>query len=406
MPVSRRGFLRLVGAEPEFDAAFLSARGLEDELAQAQTQAPGRPQRQRPVLPPGVQEIRISSNENPLGPGRVAMDAILGKFPEAGRYPFNSSPPDSALVATIAEKHKAKAENIVLGAGSQEILKSAVRAWVTPTKALVTALPTFENPTSFAKRQKFPVVETKVDSAMRLDVDAMIAAGSKSDAGLVFFNNPNNPTATVHGAKTVTDMVERIRKASPDTVILIDEAYHEYVTDPSYQTAVPLALSTPNVFVARTFSKAYGMAGMRIGYAIGRPETMKRLAALKMPYNVSVFGVAAAIASLNDPKHIEDERKRNTEVRAFTVKALQEMGAKPADSQGNFIFVDIGRPAKDFRDACAKEGVMVGRDFPPFEKTHCRISIGTMDEMKRAVTVFRTALKSTTTTASREKGGR
>ena len=149
------------------------------------------------------------------------------------------------------------------------------------------------------------------------------------------------------------------------------------------------------------------MAGLRIGYAIGMPETVKQLAKLKMPYNVSVFGVAAAIASLNDPKHIADERKRNTEVRTFTVKALQEMGAKPADSQGNFIFVDIGRPAADFRDACAKQGVMVGRDFPPFEKTHCRISIGTMDEMKKAVEVFRAALKATTTTAAAgEKGGR
>jgi len=208
----------------------------------------------------------------------------------------------------------------------------------------------------------------------------------------------------VHGIKTVTDMVERIRKASPDTVILIDEAYHDYVTDPSYESAVPLALSTPNVFVARTFSKAYGMAGMRIGYAIGMADTVKPLAKLKMPYNVSVFGTAAAIASLNDPQHIDDERKRNTEVRAFTVQALQDMGTKPADSQGNFVFVDIGRPAKDFRDACAKSGVMVGRDFPPFEKTHCRISIGTMDEMKKAVEVFRTALKTNTTSTGDGKG--
>jgi histidinol-phosphate aminotransferase len=188
-------------------------------------------------------------------------------------------------------------------------------------------------------------------------------------------------------------------------VILIDEAYHDYVTDPSYETAIPLALSTPNVLVARTFSKAYGMAGMRIGYAIGMADTLKPLAKLKMPYNVSVFGVAAAIASLADARHIEEERARNTEVRAFTVKALQDMGAKPADSQGNFLFVDIGRPAKEFRDACAKSGVMVGRDFPPFEKTHCRISIGTMDEMKKATEVFRTALKAPTTTAG-EKGGR
>jgi len=307
MPVSRRGFLRLVGMEAApLSGAFLSARGLEAHLAEAQTQG----QRARPVLPPGVDEIRISSNENPLGPGRAALDAILGKFPEAGRYPFNSTPLDADLVAAIAAKYKVKPENVVMGAGSQEILKSAMRAFVSPTRSLVTALPTFENCTGYAKKYKLPITEVRVDTAMRLDVEPMIAAASKGDAGLVFFNNPNNPTATVHGASTVTDMVERIRKASPDTVILIDEAYHDYVTDPSYQTAIPLALSTPNVIVARTFSKAYGMAGMRIGYAIGMADSVKPLAKLKMPYNISVFGVAAAIASLNDPQHIDEERAR------------------------------------------------------------------------------------------------
>ena len=407
MPVSRRGFLRLLSPAEHapFTAAFLSARGLEAHFADAQAQ--GR--HPRPVLPPGVEEIRISSNENPLGPGKAALDAILGKFPEAGRYPFNSSPADPALVSAIAGKfgrYNVKPANVVVGAGSQEILRCAMRAFVTPSRALVTALPTFENCTTFAKRYGLPVTEVKVDAAMRLDVEGMIAAASKDDCGLVFFNNPNNPTATVHGAKTVAGMVERIRKASPSTVILIDEAYHDYVTDPSYESAVPLALSTPNVFVARTFSKAYGMAGMRIGYALGMADTIKPLAALKMPYNVSVFGIAAAIASLNDPQHVADERRRNTEVRAFTVRALQEMGAKPSDSQSNFVFVDIGRPAKHFRDACARQGVMVGRDFPPFEKTHCRISIGTMDEMKKAVEVFRAALKTPITTSSGEKGGK
>ena len=398
MPVSRRGFLRIVGAADAapLSGAFLSARGLEAHFAEAQTQG----QRARPVLPPGVNEIRISSNENPLGPGKAALDAILGKFPEAGRYPFNSSPADAALVAAIAAKHKTKAENVVMGAGSQEILKSCMRAFVSPTRGLVTALPTFENCTGYAKRHNLALTEVPVDSAFRLDVEPMIAAGSKG-AGLVFFNNPNNPTATVHGAKTVADMVDRIRKASPDTVILIDEAYHEYVTDPAYATAIPLALSTPNVIVARTFSKAFGMAGMRIGYAIGTAESMKALAKYKMPYNISVFGVAAAIAALNDTKHIDEERRRNTAVRAFTIKALQDMGAKSADSQGNFIFVETGRPATDFRDACAKAGVAVGRPFPPFEKTHARISIGTMDEMKRAVEVFRGVLKPVTTTAQK-----
>src|SRR6266545_3369638 len=132
MPVSRRGFLQLIGAAEEvaLSGAFLSARGLEAHLAEAQAQG----QRARPVLPPGVDEIRISSNENPLGPGKAALDAILGKFPEAGRYPFNSSPADTALVETLAKQYKVKAENIVLGAGSQEILKMAMRAWVTPSK--------------------------------------------------------------------------------------------------------------------------------------------------------------------------------------------------------------------------------------------------------------------------------
>jgi histidinol-phosphate aminotransferase len=244
------------------------------------------------------------------------------------------------------------------------------------------------------------VKEIPVDSAFKLDVEKMIAAAS--GAGMVFFNNPNNPTATVHGAKTVTDFVERVRKASPDTAILIDEAYHDYVTDPSYATAIPLALETPNVFVARTFSKAYGMAGMRIGYAIGRPETIKQLARFKMPYNVSVFGVAAALAALDDPGYLAAESQRNTSVRAFTVQVLQDLGCLPTASEGNFLFVDVKRPAKDFREACAKQGVMVGRDFPPFEKTHARISIGTMPEMRKAAEVFRSVLKPVTSAGRQE----
>jgi histidinol-phosphate aminotransferase len=384
MSVSRRGFL--TGRVIPFSGAFIAARGMEAHLAEA-----GQGARARSLVPPGVAEIRISSNENPLGPGRAVLDAMLGKFPEAGRYPFNSTPNEGALSAAVAGMFKVKPENIVLGAGSQEILRSAVRAFTTPERGLVTAAPSFENCPGLARRLGHPVTEIKVDSAFRLDVEPMIAASK--GAGLVFFNNPNNPTATVHGAKTVADFVTRVRQASPDTVILIDEAYHEYVTDPSYQSAVPLALETPNVFVARTFSKAFGMAGMRVGYAIGRADTVKRLAVLKMPYNVSVFGIAAAIAALNDAKHIDEERERNTKVRAFTIKALEDLGCKASESQGNFLFVDVGRPAKDFREACAKQGVMVGRDFPPFEETHARISVGTMDEMQKATAVFRSVLR-------------
>jgi len=393
MSVSRRGFLHLAASPPSL--SVLAARGLEAHLAEAQRSGGAGT-----LVPPGVDEIRISSNENPLGPGKAVLDAIVGKFPEAGRYPFNSTPGEAALTAAIAAKYKVKPENIVLGAGSQELLKNGVRAFTNPSHGLVTASPTFENCTGIAKKLGHPVAEVRVDSALRLDLEPMIAASK--GAGLIFFNNPNNPTATVHGATAVADFVSRVRKVSPDTVILIDEAYHDYVTDPSYQSAIPLALETPNVFVTRTFSKAYGMAGMRIGYAIGRTETLKPLATLKMPYNVSVLGIAASISALGDPKHIDAERARNTDVRAFTVKALHDLGCTSSESQGNFLFTDIGRPAKEFREACAKQGVMVGRDFPPLEKTHVRISIGTMEEMRKATEVFRSVLKADTLPA----GGR
>jgi histidinol-phosphate/aromatic aminotransferase/cobyric acid decarboxylase-like protein len=166
---------------------------------------------------------------------------------------------------------------------------------------------------------------------------------------------------------------------------------------------VDLALATPNVFVTRTFSKAYGMAGLRAGYAIGHAPTIKAIQAFKMPYGLGTLTLGGAIVALGNQAHIDQERKRNTEVKAFTVKALADMGVTGTDSQTNFLFMDIKRPAAGFRDACRAQGVFVGRDFPPYEKTHCRISVGTMAEMQKAVEVFKKVLGTTTTTSSKER---
>jgi histidinol-phosphate aminotransferase len=377
--------------EGPVDGGLLAARGLEAEGAEA-WQAGGRrggaPAAARADQPPA---IKLSSNENPVGPGKAVLDAIVAQFGEAGRYPFNSNPGDGKLIETIAALNKVKAENVVLGAGSQEILKVAVWAFTNPARHLVTASPTFENATGVARRMGHPVIEIKVDSQFRLDLEGMLA--TVRGAGLVFVNNPNNPTATVHSAKAITDFVERVRRISPDTVILIDEAYHEYVTDPAYETAIPLAMATPNVFVARTFSKAYGMAGIRVGYAVGMSDTIKPITRLRMPYNISVFGIAATMAALNDPKHMEAERARNTQVRAFTQKALEDLGCRCTKSETNFLFADIGRTAAEFRSGCSAQGIQVGRDFPPFEGSHARISLGTMEEMQKATAVFRDVLR-------------
>ena len=221
-------------------------------------------------------------------------------------------------------------------------------------------------------------------------------------AGLVYLCNPNNPTGTINSAQEIKDFIAEVKKQSPTTAVLIDEAYCDYATDPGFGTAIPIAISTPGVVVARTMSKAYGMAGVRIGYALGDTATIRKMSAWRMPYNVNTFGVAAAVASLKDPQHIKDESARNKAVRAFTVKALADLGYTSTDSQTNFIFTEIGKTmtAAAFRDGCAAKGVMVGRDFPPLEKQWARISLGTMEEMQKATDVFRSVLKPGATTSS------
>ena len=391
----RRLFQRIVALdETHPNSEWISDRGREAGLARGQAEFGAQ------ATAGGMKPIVISSNENPLGPGQKVLDAIVGKFPEAHRYPFNAKQNDGAIITTLAAKFSAKPENVALGAGSGELLVNAVRAFTSASKPLVTAWPSFESPRDTAKKMGIPVKEVALDSKLRIDIAKMVEASK--GAGLVFFCNPNNPTATVHGKTTVADMVKQIRAASPDTVILIDEAYHDYVTDPSYQTAMDVALSTPNVFVTRTFSKAYGMADLRAGYAIGHPVAIKELSRFRMPYGLGTLTLGATILGLSDQAHIDAEAKRNTEVKAFTVKALADMGYTSTDSQGNFIFVNIKRPAAGFRDACRAAGVLVGRDFPPYEKTHCRISIGTMAEMQKAVDVFKHVLATPTTTSSKE----
>ena len=404
MSVSRRGFLQGLGTgRPSHAAEFMAARGHEEFVAEAMQQGrQGGRGVARPQLPPGVEAIRISSNENPLGPGKAAIDAILGKFPEANRYPFNSTPLDADLEILIAKIYSAKRENVVLGVGSQELLKNTARVFMSPTKHLVQPSPTYGDPSGFAGSVlKYTIKTAPVDGkTLRTDLSALLPL--VPGAGLVYLCNPNNPTATINSGKEISDFIAEVRKTSPTTGILVDEAYCDYATDPGFQTAIPIAISTPNVVVARTFSKAYGMAGVRIGYAVADVATMKKLSAYRMPYNVNTFGVAAAVASLKDPQHIKEENARNKAVRDFTVKALADLGYTSTDSQTNFIFTDIGKTmtAAAFRDACAAKGVMVGRDFPPMEKQWARISLGTMEEMQKATEVFRSVLKPSTTSSS------
>jgi histidinol-phosphate aminotransferase len=387
--LTRRRFVSTVGLGAGAAAgAWVASRGRENSLwsafetdlhAQTATQAAA-------TAPP----IILSSNENPTGPGQAVLDAITGAYGANGAQPGRYSSQGGALIEALAKHHNVKPENIVLGCGSTQILRSATHLFTTRTKAMVGTIPTYEECAGYADMLGNPVRAVPLDPNFNYDLDRL--ADASRGAGLVFFCNPSNPVATYVGARATRDFLSHVNRISPDTTILVDEAYFHYVTNQDHQTHIPQAVEDPRVLVARTFSKAFGMAGLRIGYAVGHPETIKKMADWDAGTGSSSLNVlsmhAATVAIDQDPSFIAKERARNAAVRDFTMKWFSDRGFQPTDSQANFMFVNIGRPVAPFRDACAAKGVRVARNFPPFENTHCRISFGTMEEMQKAVAVF------------------
>jgi histidinol-phosphate aminotransferase len=383
MSLSRRGFVRTIGlGGAGLSTALVIGRGREAMAFAGDLQVPA-------LQPPDDGLIQISSNENARGPGQSSLDALRRAItPRVGR----GYPPDyvRTLGTTIAAHYKVSDDAVIVGTGSGPILEAGARAFCSAAKPLVTASPSYAQPEGAARRVGATIKAIPVDRDLKLDLNAMAEAAR--GAGMVFFCNPNNPTATAHNFAALEGFVRRVKKESPDTAILIDEAYIDYTYDPAVKTAVPLTQELPGVFVARTYSKAHGMAGLRLGYAIGQPATVRTIAQAWNLGSMNTLTAAAGITSLRDTAHMEEERKENARVRDFTLQAFRRMGFEASDCHTNCIFVNLGRPASEFRDACRKLGVVVGRDFPPMEKTHSRISLGTMDEMRRAVDVFQKVL--------------
>jgi len=388
MALSRRDFVRRlsVGGAAVASSPFMIGYGREEAYALGLEQGQGRGN--RPGAPSGPM-IRLTSNENLRGPSPKVIEALKAAPSKNLGLGY---PPDSvaAFQEAIATKWNCKSNNVMMATGSGAELVAGVMAFCQTEKPLVTADPSYGSPAQTAQRQQYPVKPIALDKELRLDVDRLIAASN--GAGLVFFCNPNNPSSTVLPLSDVERAVRTIKKNSPSTAILVDEAYIDYAMSPGVGSAIPLALELPGVFVTRTFSKAYGLAGMRMGYAVGQPETVQKLSRAWGLGDIDELQAVAGIAALADLPHMEAERQENKRVRDFTIGEFKKMGFDVADSQTNFIFVNIGRPAADFRDKCRALGVGVGRDFPPMEKTHARISLGTMEDMQKAVVVFRQAL--------------
>lgn len=390
MALSRREFVRRFGAG---GAALASAStiigyGREDLLAfTGESMQMGQGRRGG-----GPAAIRLSSNENLRGPSPKVLEVL--KSHPSKELGLGYPPPNvGAFVETIAQMWNAKPENVIISTGSGEILNAAVMAYCAGGKALVSGDPSYGSPAATAERIKSPVKLIPVDSKLKLDLEGMIRGSLGS--GMVFLCNPNNPTSTIHGSADVEQTVRTIKQRSPETGILIDEAYIDYATQPGSGTLMKLALELPGVFVTRTFSKAYGLAGLRMGYAIGQPETVQKINRGWGLGSINELQAVAGIAALKDQAHMDWERQENKRVRDWTQAQFKEMGFETPESQTNFIFVNIRRTAASFRDACRERGVAVGRDFPPMEKTWARISLGTMDDMQKAMVVFREVLGKT-----------
>jgi histidinol-phosphate aminotransferase len=394
MSLSRRRFVKTATAGAA--GLWIAGRGREAGLFDPGFQAELEAQTNAPMI--------LASNENPGGPGSDVLDAVRAAFGEIGRYPRAGDAlydparplplvPTAEVTEMIAKKHGIKAENVLLGSGSTQILRSTTHVFCSKTAPLVAPSPAYEECAAYAGLMGYPVRTVKLAPPPELKMDIAALLDNAKGGGMVFFCNPNNPVGTAVDGKTTREFIAALGRSSPGTTTLVDEAYFEYATMPGYETMIPLAVENPRVVVARTFSKAYGMAGLRIGYAVGHRDSIRKLRDWDDESAVNVLGLAAARAALaQSAEVIANERKRNADARAFTARWFEDRGYTPTDSQANFVFVDIKRPARAFRDACAKRGVLVARDFPPYEKTHCRISISTMEDMQRAVKVFEQAL--------------
>jgi len=383
MKTTRRGFVGTLALGTA--ASVLAGSSIISKSAKAQT----RVESASGNYDNGI--MQLNQNESSRGPGPKTMDALHSHI--TNRVGRGYSPDHvSELRRGIANSYNISTDNVQLATGSTPLLQGAVRAFCSANKKFVTPMPTYSTSLGTARRIGAAIEEQSLDSSMGINLDAL--AASANGAGLLYFCNPNNPTGTAHGPQAVEQFVRRVMREAPDTVIHIDEAYINYAKPGAIETALPLALEFENVFITRSFSKAHGLAGLRIGYALAQEQTLAKIRSAWGMGDVNMLGAIAALTALEDKEHIAWEAQENAEIRDMVIGAFREMGYEVADSNTNHIFVNIRRRAKEFRDACLEQKILVGRDFPPLEQTHCRISLGSREEMKQAVEVFRKVLTS------------
>jgi histidinol-phosphate aminotransferase len=306
-------------------------------------------------------------------------------FDRAHEYPGARM---QALREALAAHHDLEPAGIVLGSGSTEVLQMAVQCQVRSGLRVVLAEPTFEDVDRYVLPHSDQVEVVRVPLLMGSrahDLDAMARAADRGRGGsVVYVCNPNNPTGTVTPVAPLKDWIAR----SPEHFFLVDEAYVEYAEDPAYEPLDRWAWERPNVVVTRTFSKAYGLAGLRVGYAVAHPDTAERMRMFATPTNPSHAGCLAALAALEDEEYVQRGLELNRRSRSLVLRVLDELGLSSMPSHTNFVLHQIGGDLDAYRSRMADSGFLVGRPFPPF-LGHNRVSLGLPEDMERWAEVLR-----------------
>jgi histidinol-phosphate aminotransferase len=369
---SRRSFLRLGAA----GSAALTSGALGESFFAASARAASAHAVSLPPSPFPKDAVVIDANENPLGPCSAARDAIAEISASSGRYQAWLT---EGLIKQFATQQGLNPQYVRAFPGSGEPLHFTVLAFSSASRSYVTADPGYEAGMHAAKVSGARLVKVPLASSYAHDVKAMLEAAP--DAGVFYVCSPNNPTGTLTPHSDIEYLVEHKPKGS---VVLVDEAYIHYSDATS---ALDLVKADKEVVVLRTFSKIYGMAGLRCGLAIARPDLMERLASFSGWNRLPVTAVAAAVTSLGDPALVAERKKINTAVRSDTFAWLDRNGYSYTPSVSNFFMLDTKRPSKEIIDAMAARNVFIGRAWPIWP-THVRITVGTMPEMEKFQTAF------------------
>lgn len=364
IPLSRRKFAQLLGAG----------------AAAALIRPAGSFAKQPEHIPASGQVVRLSANENPYGPSPKALKAMTDSFTLACRYPDEHN---NVLIDKLAKLNGINHGEILLGDGSSEILKLCAETFTGKERGtLVAADATFEAILEQASANGAEVVKVPLTSTFAHDLPKMLSAAK---GGLIYICNPNNPTASITPKNQLRDF---IAESPHETMILVDEAYCHFADSPDYESAIPLVKDHQNLIVARTFSKIYGMAGLRCGYCVAQKQTIDRMRAYQMWDSVNIMALVAASASLDDPDQVPNGQRLNNDAKVFTVSELDKLGYETIPSQANFIMFDCKRPVVPLIQAMKQQNVHVGRLFPALPN-HMRVTIGRKTEMESFLNAFK-----------------